>query len=202
KPTVREEVLGELAECLLVGLSDYQAALKLLDQAPEVLAESPEMLALRAECFWGLGQPARAVQLLDRALLAEPDLVRALLLRAKIYLNDNDPQAALPLLDKAVQRLPHDLASRQYLMLTCRQVGNVTRAEHHQRLLKESTGYKDQLTKLHEEANRNSWDDQVRYRIAELCLKVNRPAEAQVWLRASLACNRWHRKAQGLLDQL
>ncbi len=201
-PTVRAEVLGELAETLIDGLAAYQAALEVLDQGAAVFAESPEVLTLKAECYWGLGQPARTAQLLERALRAQPDLFRALLLRAKVALAEKNPQAALPLLEQAVQLNPHDLASRQYLMQTCRLVGDFTGAEHHQRRLEESTGYKEQLTHLHGEADRNPWDDQVRYQLAELCLKVNRPVEARQWLQAALACNRGNQAARALLAQL
>jgi tetratricopeptide (TPR) repeat protein len=202
QPAVRAEVLGELAETLIDGLADYPAALEVLDQGAEVFAESPEVLTLKAECYWGLGQAVRTVQLLDQALRAKPDLFRALLLRVKVHLADKNPQAALPLLEKAVQLNPHDLASRQYLMQTCRLLGDFTAAEHHQRRLEESKGYKDQLTALHGEADRNPWDDQVRYRLAELCLTVNRPVEARQWLQAALACNPGNQQARAALDQL
>jgi tetratricopeptide (TPR) repeat protein len=201
-PAVREEVLRELAETLIDGLGDYKAGLAVLDEGPTAGTEGPERLVLRAECHWGLGQPDRAVALLDRALEAEPNLLRAALARAKIHLADGNARAALPLLERAVQIDPHDVGARLHLMQAYRGVGDAARAEQHRKLFEASKGYKEQLTKLHEEVGRDAWDDQLRYRIAELCLKVNRPAEARLWLRAALACNRGNRQARELLDRL
>jgi predicted Zn-dependent protease len=46
-----------------------------------------------------------------------------------------------------------------------------------------------QLTRLLAEAEKKPWDAAVRRQIAELCLQLRRPAEAQMWARAALVCD-------------
>ena len=65
--------------------------------------------------------------------------------------------------------------------------------------LQDTKGVWDELTRLHQQAWRTPWDDQVRLRLGELCQKVNRPAEARMWLQAALACNPDNQRARQLL---
>jgi predicted Zn-dependent protease len=195
-------VIQELAETLIDGQAAYQAALEVLAQRAATDQHLPRLAALRAECLWGLGRATEAARVLDDAMQREAVPLRALVVRAQMFLADDQPQSALPWLEKAIQRDPHDVKSRQQLMQVYRQLGDQPRAEQHQHLLDESRGYKTQLTKLHEAAARRPWDDGIRYEIAELCLKINRPVEAKMWLQAALACNRDNTQARQLLEQL
>lgn len=187
EPQLRTEVVMELAETLVDGPADYQAALDTLDQAPEILNQ-PKVLALRAHCLWSLAKPAEAVQALEAALRAHPKLPQALQLRAKIFLSEGQPGAAVPLLETALRVDAHDHVSRQLLMQTYQQLGDHARAEEQRQRLEETRSAKDRLTKLHEEALRRPWDARVRHQLADLCLKLNRTAEAQMWRQAASAC--------------
>jgi tetratricopeptide (TPR) repeat protein len=186
-PALRVEVLKELAGTLIDGPADYQAALDTLAQSPQS-ADQPEILSLRGQCLWGLGKQAEAIEALEGALRLNPQLPRALQLRAKIFLAEGKPKAAFPLLEKAVSVDASDHISRQLLMQAYRQVGDNARAEQERQRLEETRGYKDRLTKLHDYALRHPWDARVRDQLAELCLKLNLQAEAQMWRQAALAC--------------
>jgi tetratricopeptide (TPR) repeat protein len=200
--TERTAVLQELTETLLSTRADYQAALDRLQQGPEDFQEQPPIRVLRAECLWGLGRTSEAVAEVEGALEQSPTLPQALRWRAKMYLADRQPRAALPLLEKAARIEFGDLETRQYLMQAYGHLGDKVRAEEQRQRVEEIKGYKDRLTKLHEEAQRNRWDDGVRLRIAELCQHLNRPAEARMWLRAALACNPHNPEARQQLAQL
>jgi tetratricopeptide (TPR) repeat protein len=200
-PALQAAVVKELAETLIETQGAYQEALDALAQCPEGFA-GPEILTLRAECLWSLGRHDEGIELVESALRESPDLIEALLLRAKIALADDQPQAALPPLEKVVALDPHNVRSRQYLMQTYKQVGDRTRAAQQQRLLEETKGYMDRLTKLHQEAKARPWDDRIRHQIAVLCLKVNRVAEARTWLRAALASNPDNQQARQTLAEL
>lgn len=187
EPSLRAEVAKEEATLLIDGPADYEAALEALAQSPES-ADQPEFLTLRAQCLWNLARQAEAVPMVERALRANPELPAALQLRAKICLADGQPRAALPLLEKALRVDPHDHLSRQLIMQAYRQAGDDARAEQERKVLEETRGYKDRLTRLHDEALRRPWDAKVRHQLADLCQKLNLQAEAQMWRQAALAC--------------
>jgi len=187
EPALRAEVVKELAETLVDGPADYQAALDTLDQCPETLVQ-PEMLTLRAQCLWSLAKQAEAIPLLESVLRANPELPQALQLRARMFLSDGQPKAALPLLETALRVDAHDHVSRQLAMEAYRQVGDNARAEQQRQLMEETRSIKDRLTELHDYAVRHPWDVKVRHQLAALCLKLNCQAEAHMWRRAASAC--------------
>jgi tetratricopeptide (TPR) repeat protein len=186
-PSLRAQAVKELAETLIDGPADYQAALDTLAQCPEALTQ-PEMLTLQGQCLWSLGRQAEAINLVETALRANPELPQALRLRASFLLADGQAGAAVPFLEKALRIDAHDHLGRQLLMQTYKQLGDNVRAEEQRRLLEATRADKDRLTQLHEAALQRPWDGRVRHELADLCLKLNRKAEAQMWRQAALAC--------------
>ena len=59
RPNVAQEVYLELAE-VLVRLTDYEEALRVLAQCDRATAQTPAALALRAESYWNTSRTARA----------------------------------------------------------------------------------------------------------------------------------------------
>ncbi len=202
EPAVRADAAAELAAVLVEWQADYRGALEALDGCPPEFRGRPAALALRAECLWCLGQRADALALLGRALAADPDQPRALLLRAKLALDEDQPRAALPFLENALRIDPHDHVSRQHLVDACTRLGDAARAAEHQRLLEQTRRLKQHLDELHRRAARAPWDDRVRAEIADVCLKLNRAAEARTWLRAALACNPDNGQAREALERV
>jgi tetratricopeptide (TPR) repeat protein len=186
-PALRADVVKELAETLLDAQSDYQAALDTLAQYPELLSR-PDILTLRGQCLWGLARQADALEMVELALRAAPELPQALRLRAQMFLANGQPKAALPFLQRALGVDCHDHVGRQLLIQAYQQLGDDARVVEQQRLLDETRGYKQRLTELHEQALRHPWDFQVRRQLADLCLKLNRNAEAEMWRQAAAAC--------------
>jgi predicted Zn-dependent protease len=199
-------VIKELAETLLEDQGDFQAALEVLASCPEPYCQKPEHLTLRAESLWGLGQTAQATEAVDAALRAPPAALPALRLRAKIHLAEGQTSAARPLLDEVLRRDPHDHAARQLLMQVCSREGNQDEAERQRQLLEETRGILAQLTELHHQAREKPWDAEARWRIAELCQRLKRDEEAQMWARAAQACEtsntQGRQKLTGLHDRL
>ncbi|MBU1641721.1 tetratricopeptide repeat protein, partial [bacterium] len=90
-------------------LQDYQAAIDALDKAGEAATAKPQLLALRAECYWRLEQPEMALETLDKTTKKFPDYYAAYKQRfnyfielelyqsaindAKVYLANEEPKA-------------------------------------------------------------------------------------------------------------
>jgi predicted Zn-dependent protease len=202
KPGMLADVLQELAETLITGQGDYEAALQVLDQCSEASRGRADVAILRAQCLWGLGRLEEAVRLADTILQAEPSHFEALVLRARMHLAEDQPTAAVPLLVRAVQIDPQEPKGRQHLMEAYQQIGDDKRAKEQRRLLEETTASRTQLTRLQEAALAHPGDDGVRYDVAQLLLKLNRVAEAQQWLQAALACNPGNEQARQALARL
>lgn len=202
EPEHRQQVSRELAALLIDSKGQYAEALAALQaQATEVKLSSEE-LALRAECFWGLGQIDDATREAAQALESQPVADRARWLRAKLHIQAGDPQKALPLLTQAIAASPHDLRCRQLLMETYGEVGDSGRALEQRRLLDEMKREREHATRLHRKAAADPWDDQSRVELGLLYQRWRRWAEAQMWLRSALACNPDNRAAADALAQL
>jgi tetratricopeptide (TPR) repeat protein len=200
-PDDQGAIRRELAEALLEAQADYQGALDVLDQCPESLGESAPIRTLRAEALWGLGRRDEAVALADGVLRTAPDYSRALRLRGQMCLATDEPRRARTLFEKAVALEPYDLGSRQHLLELCDRLNDPAAVAEQRRLLEEARDYRKRMTLLYLTARDRPWDAQVRYQIAVQCLKINRKAEAQTMLRATLACDPNHQEARRLLEQ-
>lgn len=202
EPALAADVCRELAEVLVTAEANYRAALETLTNCPAPYNQAPPWRVIRAECLWGLGREAEASAELDEALRADPRFVPALLLRARIHLAADQSREAVVLLERAVAVDPHDHRSRQQLVEALQHLRETQRAEEHRHFLEKTKQIKDELSRLHREASDRPWDDRPRYRIAELCLQLDRTDEARMWLRAALATNPANSEARQTLARL
>jgi tetratricopeptide (TPR) repeat protein len=201
EPHVKAEVVEELGR-LLVGQGRAPEALDVLARCPPQYRETPQLLAIRAECLWQTERSPAAVTLVERALSQAPDLAPALLFRAKLYLSEDRPQPAVPLLRRVLERDPHDHEARHQLADAYRQLGDKQSADEQLAQRDRTQRLKEELTKLSGDALARPDDDAVRFRIAEIWLRLGRPAEARGWLQAALALNPRNAAARAALDQL
>jgi tetratricopeptide (TPR) repeat protein len=184
---VVEEVKEELAECL-VAQSQYERALKLLEGCAEQPDSAAKLMALRAECLWGLGRDSEAQTLLDRALVAHPRAPDLLRLRAKLHLHANEPQAAIRLLQRAVEIDQHDYAGRYQLAQAYQAIGRTADAVEQRRLADDTKASLAQMTDLIKQASEKPWDASVRKGLGELCQKLDKPDLAAMWFKAAASC--------------
>jgi len=202
EPTVQDEVRQELADTLAQYLHDYRSAIEVLDQGPEIFQSSAEVLTLRAGCLVNLAHTPEAVPLLERALRAEPHLEKALLLRGEIALQEDDAAAAIAPLKDAVSLDPYNVRIRQELMQAYQLLGKPDLAEQERVRGEASHKIEGQIGELYEQTRARPWDGDVRYRMALLCLEIQRRDQARTWLRAALACDPENAAARLTLAQL
>jgi len=186
QPHVAEEVRLELAECL-TAQSDYNGALELLGTAGSA-ATDPRLVAVRAECLWGLRRSAEAGDLLDAALAGHPGEAELLRLRARMHLADQKAQPAADLLERVLRDHPHDHSSRYQLSLAYESLGRSADAAEQRRLVEKTQAQLKQLTDLVHEAGDKPWDASLRRRAAQLCEELGRHDLAASWLKAAASC--------------
>jgi len=181
-PAEREEVLLELAECLMKQ-RDYSEALKVLEQA----VPSAQRDVLRAECLYNQGEISAAVALLDQVLADKPDNAQALLLRADAYLINGQINQALTNLARAVELNPYDYQTRHSYAQALARSGDQAAAETQLARAEELKRLREQFSKLHEQAFENVYDPAVRRQLAQVAKQLGRDDLAEVWTKAAEA---------------
>lgn len=178
------EVRVELAE-VLVRLSRYTEALEYLEGNQPAPADVGKAVALRAECFWGLGRTGEAQGLLDEALKLNLDATEIVRLRAKLYQEAGEAGEAVRLLEGVVARDRHDHASRYQLALALENQGRKKEAAEQRALCEETRKLMGEMARLTEQAMDKPQDSQLRRRLAEVCEKLEKPELADLWRRAA-----------------
>ncbi len=200
RPQLSDEVVAdikqELAE-LLVKQTEYAQALQVLEEFDPVRARSQRALELRGECLRGLAQIAPLRDLLDQGLKDFPYSVNLLRLRAIVHLEAEEPKPAIALLEQAVQMDRHDNASRYQLALAYESQGQRDKAAEQRRLMQQSQDALDEMSKLSAEAMSKPWDAALRYRLVEICEKLDKHTEAAMWRKAAAACTIPKTRRQG-----
>ena len=187
-PQVRRQVVRELAE-VLIRQNEYAKALKYLDgylaggDAPTVA-----LLELRADCLYGLQDAAGAVRALDRAAALGRPSSRGRRVRALLHVAAGEFAAAAGVLEDALRDDPHDCPCRYQLAQAYERLGRGTDADEQLRRLDQSRRLYQELSDLNREAIRKPTDVAVRRRLAEVCVKLDKPELARMWLRAAAAC--------------
>jgi tetratricopeptide (TPR) repeat protein len=83
---------------------------------------------------------------------------------------------------------PGDYATAFQLAQVYEELARRPEAEAQRRRADELKGLLTEMNRLNEEALGNAWDPGVRRKLADLCVKLGRPDQAQLWLRAAAAC--------------
>lgn len=184
----RRAVQLELAECLL-RKTRYTEALELLDERLKS-GETEELssLAMRGDALRQQGKFTEAAAVLDRALVDYPRNPQLLNARGQLYLSRKEDARAIDMLEKAVAISPGDYSCRYSLARAYTAAGRKAEASEQEKKAAELRLVMDQLSSLSREAMRKPWDADIRYRLADICEKVDNRKLAAMWRQAARAC--------------
>ncbi len=190
----RDDILLELAACEF-KLDKAEAALATLaDCRP-----CADRWMREAECHYRLGRKDEARRLLDQALRAEPAHLSGLLLAGTIAFEEHNAAAALQVWWRASIAYPRDYLVRFKLSQAYRRAGDNREADKQAKLAEEIKGIRLEFSKLHEKAEAEPQNADVRCRLGKLARELDRPDLARVWFRAALAINPRHEETLRLL---
>jgi tetratricopeptide (TPR) repeat protein len=187
----RQEVFLELAECEL-KLRQYDAAMATLAQA----SPCADRWTLEAECLYGSGRPDEAKRLLALVLRESPANLRGLMLTGTILLEEQKAAGAAEVLSRAVVAYPRDYTARFKLAQAYQRVGDARRAEEHMKVAEQIKQVREEFSRLHQKANGEPDNADVRCRLGQLARQLDRPDLARVWFRAALTINPRHEEAR------
>jgi tetratricopeptide (TPR) repeat protein len=177
-------------ETIRLELAESQIKLRRYEDAMQTLAQCPPSDArsvFEAECLYSLGKSDEARRRLQETLQRSPEHLPALMLSGTIELEQGNAAAAIETLSRAVTAYPKDYTARFKLAQAYRRAGNNELADQHTAEVDRLKAIRTEFAELHHVAAAEPNDAQVRCRLAELALELDRPDLAQVWYQAALA---------------
>jgi len=182
---VRGRLVLGLAKCL-ISERQFEDALDVLQDA----TLDADILALKTECYWSLGNQEQAQRLLQQAVKRYPTDRRVLYLQARMLIGDGRREEAMAPLQQVLGRNPLDAECRYQLALIYRQLGRD--ADHKREIAKweESKSLLERLTELNIEAIQRPGDADVRDELASTCQKLGKHKLAEMWSKAADVCRK------------
>ncbi len=196
-PAERQAVLLELSDCLVHQLR-YDEALKTLTSAPR----SAETLSLEAQCYAALGKLDEATNRADEAIRLNPNHVPAILTKAGIALENGQAETVRPILEAAAKTHPNDFDILFQLIKAWRLTGRTAQADAHSAKLAELEKLIDQFAALNTQTFTDLTNADLRFQLAQLAFRLDRPELAGSWLQAALAIDPQHTEARKLLESI
>ncbi len=187
----REKILNELADSL-IKQNLFEEAISILKDCQR----SAGVLSLEAECQYALGDSAHAMNLLNQAIELDPKYVPAKLTKGKLLLDEGKADQALLFLKDAVRLDPYHRVTHLQLSQAFRQLGQTAQADKELQRSQEIKSREREFTDLHETAMLKPLDADVRFRLGELAGQLGKRDLSKMWLRAALAIDPQHVKAQ------
>lgn len=184
---------------MLLDLAIAQLSLKRFDDAQATLAsceESPEMLAVWANCAYALGDPESAREKAERALKLDPHQRLGILVLGKLAFDARDYRGAVEMLSQAVEAAPTDYQLRYTLVTALRAAGEPERAEKELAQVEELRGVQERIDGLLQRAIAEPYDAEIRYQLGLLAVRLKMERIAESWFKAAVALNPRHRLAQ------
>jgi len=150
--------------------------------------DSEAATSLKAEALIAQGRIGESVALLDAALAKSHGHGGLLRLRAERFREAGEYAAAVRLLEQAVALDSADHRARYQLALCYEAQGRTKDAALQHKMVNDTHDIINQIHDLSGAAMKDPWDPAVRYRLADLCDKLDRPKLAKMWRDAAAAC--------------
>lgn len=183
----RDEILTELAAC--------QLAIKRYDEADETLLACPvtsEVLAMRAEAHYALGNREVAHELARRAVEQGPPARLAYAVLGKLALDDRRYVEAIDLLTKGIEAAPSDYDLQYTLVTALRAAGRKEEAAQRLADAEALRKLREQYEELLQTAVEERYDADVRYRLGLLANQIGLPDLARTWMKAAVTLDPSH----------
>jgi tetratricopeptide (TPR) repeat protein len=188
---------------ILVELAQTQFILKRYEDARRTLGgceETAEVLAMKSDAEFSLGDVAQAKKLSEKALDLELNQRLALLVLGKIALEERRHNDAVDLLARGAAVAPTDY-DLQYTLLTALRAANRTdEADNQVVVVEKLRQLRERFDLLTEDAASQPYNADIRYQLGVLANQLDMPRVAESWLKAALVLNPNHPLARSELN--
>jgi len=193
----RREILEELADCQ-IRLGQFEEALKTLGDC----SETAQSLTLAARCHLALGRLDQAARCVEKSLEQKPGYAAALELKGELLENAGRLEEAAEVFRRAIELMPADRDLRLKLAGIYDRLEETERAATERAAAEEAGKLAEEFRLLHAQADKDVADPEVRCRLGDLALKMNRPDLARMWYRCALGVAPENIEAREALEQL
>lgn len=193
----RDDVLIGLGQISL-KLREYSDAKNYLQQ----VIETPQVLALRAESEFNLGNFSVALNQLDEALEANPQQRDAILLTGTIQVQDKKYNDAIAILLEGLEYHPQDDQFMYKLAEAYRGVGDTANAEKYIAMSDQLRQKRERFSELNTDAIAEPTNIAMRLELGELAEEIGRPELAVAWYQAVLQLEPMHEQATKNLNRI
>ena len=193
----QEEVLIGLGQICL-KLREYGEAKHYL----QLVTVTPQVLALRAECDYNLGDPGLALDQLARSLEADPSQRDAVLLTGTIQVQDKQYNEAIATILQGLESHPKDDQLMYKLAEAYRGVGDNENAEKYIAMSDSLRQKRERFSKLNTDAIGEPTNIDMRMELGQLAEEIGKPELAIGWFQAVLQLDPTHEAATQNLNRI
>jgi tetratricopeptide (TPR) repeat protein len=177
----REDMLAELASCQL-ELNRYEDAQRTLEFCPK----TGEVLAMRAEAEYALGDREQARRLAQQALDSEMEVPLALSVLGKLALDERRYADAIEMLTHGADIAPSNYHMQYNLVTALRAAGRHEAAEKQLAAAEAIREVRDQFEVLLEQAAVEPYNPDIRYQLGLLSDRLGQPQISRMWMKAAV----------------
>ncbi len=193
----RDEILISLGQISL-KLREYPEAKTYLQQA----IATPQVLALRAESEFNLGNLGMALDQLKQSLEADPQQRDAILLQGTIQVQDKQYNDAIAGILAGLDYHPKDDQLMYKLAEAYRGVGDSENAEKYIALSEELRTKRERFSKLNTDVIAEPTNIEMRLELGRLAEEIGKPELAIGWYQAVLQIDPMHEQAATNLNRI
>ena len=179
-------------------LREYQEAKRYL----ELVTVKANVLALRAECDYNLGDLGIALEQLQRSLEMDPFQRDAILLTGTIQVQDKQYNQAIGTILKGLESNPKDDQLMYKLAEAYRGVGDSKNAEKYIALSDELRQKRERFSKLNTDAIAEPTNIEMRFELGQLAEEIDKPELAVIWYQAVLQLDPMNEEAAKNINRI
>lgn len=200
-----KDPFADYRDDILIGLGQISLKLREYEEAQSYLQQAiatPQVLALRAESEFNLGNFDVALEQLDQALQANPQQRDAILLTGTIQVQDKKYNDAIAALLEGLEYHPKDDQLMYKLAEAYRGVGDSANAEKYISMSDELRQKRERFSKLNTDAIAEPTNVGMRLELGQLAEEIGRPELAVGWYQAVLQLEPMHEDAAQNLNRI
>lgn len=176
----------------------YQEALELLS----LCRPTANIVALMADCEYGLGNTERAWSLANEALGLDAEHVRALGLKGKLLVARHRFDEAVQTLETAASLSSRDTTVLYDLGIAYHRIGQTEKSRQVHKFVDDLRQFQRTYEDLSFQSVDDPRDPEIRYRLGRLAAQLDKPHLARMWLRASIRLDPQNAAAHAALQAL
>jgi tetratricopeptide (TPR) repeat protein len=196
---------GDLRETVIISMAEVHIKLRQFNQALNQLSQvivTPRIYALRATCFYNLGDVQNALKALNDALTQDPAQHEALLLKGTIEVQDRSYTTAVDTFVSGLRYYPYDDVFMYKLSEAYRGIGDKAKAEELAVKSKILRTERERFSQLNIAIISEQANIPMRLELGKLAEKIGKPEIAVTWYQSVLTIDSQNQQALVELERV